>query len=230
MDWREEHGKVLIDFLNYMNSRTDKYILKGGTALAQCYGLNRFSEDIDIDGSGNSFLNICHTFAKQHGYECRIAKDTETVKRCLMHYGGVKPLKIEMSSRRAIISEREITTINGIRVYNINTMAILKASAYQQRNKIRDLFDVTFIINNYYDELEETTKLILQNALEYKGLEHFDYIVNNQEDELIDIEILAENFLNAIDTMGVLVDEDERTEIEEDYFNSFSNNGIKPNI
>ena len=44
------HKKVIIDFLNYLNSQTDQFILKGGTALMLCYGLNRFSEDIDLDG------------------------------------------------------------------------------------------------------------------------------------------------------------------------------------
>lgn len=96
-------------------------------------------------------------------------------------------------------------------------MAILKAAAYQQRDKIRDLFDVTFIINEYYSKLSPSSKLVLQNALEYKGLEHFDYIVNNQQDELIDIDKLAENFLYVCETVGIFLEPQEVNAIKSDF-------------
>lgn len=208
MDWREQHGKIIKDFLEFMNKETSNYILKGGTCLAQCYNLDRFSEDIDLDGKGNQIIDICKKFAEKYGFECREAKNTDTVKRCMIHYGGIKPLKIEMSARRVHIPEEEVTTINGIRAYVIDTMAMLKTSAYQQRDKIRDLYDVTFIINNYYDQLSSSTKALMQNALQYKGLEHFDYIISNQKDELINIDILAENFLKAYEKVGLLLDKE----------------------
>ena len=47
--WREKHLHVIIAFLQALNVRTASYILKGGTALMLCYGLTRFSEDIDLD-------------------------------------------------------------------------------------------------------------------------------------------------------------------------------------
>lgn len=49
-DWRPEHGKTIYSFLEYLNKRSDNFILKGGTALLTCYELDRFSEDIDLDG------------------------------------------------------------------------------------------------------------------------------------------------------------------------------------
>jgi predicted nucleotidyltransferase component of viral defense system len=39
----------MVSYLLLLNKRTDQFILKGGTALARCYGLDRFSEDIDLD-------------------------------------------------------------------------------------------------------------------------------------------------------------------------------------
>jgi len=76
-------------------------------------------------------------------------------------------------------------------------MAILKTMAYMQRDKIRDAYDVPFIINNYYDKLNENTKILLQDALSYKGIEHLDYLIHNQPDELIDNKKLEDNFLEA---------------------------------
>lgn len=217
MDWRTKHGEVIRDFLQFLNKKTDKYVLKGGTALAQCYGLNRFSEDIDLDGQGEMILDICHDFAKYYHYDYRDAKNTDTVKRCMIHYGGTKPLKIEMSARKKIIGSSEKTKINGISVYQLDILALLKASAYQQRDKIRDLFDITFLINHYYDSLQAGTRIVLQNALLFKGFEHFDYITHNQGDELIDKNFLAEQFLLAYDRVGLLSTEEEKEEIEEEY-------------
>ena len=50
MDWREKHEQVIKELLDYINDKGDSYILKGGTALKQCCNLDRFSEDIDLDG------------------------------------------------------------------------------------------------------------------------------------------------------------------------------------
>lgn len=211
MDWREKHGQVIDSFLSFMNGITDRYILKGGTALQKCYNLTRFSEDIDLDGSnGNQIITICQNYCKNNGFSLRIAKNTDTVKRFMIDYNGIKPLKIELSSRRKSIPEEDTIIINGIKTYTINVMTELKVSAYQQRDKIRDLFDITFIINNYYNDLEKGTKRILRNALEYKGLEHFDYIISTQKDELINQDILASSFLEAYEKVGLLATSKEK--------------------
>ncbi len=70
----------------------------------------------------------------------------------------------------------------------------MKINAYTNRDKIRDLYDVTFIYSNYSDHLSHQTVALLRSAVEYKGLEQFDYIIQNQEDELIDSNKLSEDF------------------------------------
>lgn len=95
-------------------------------------------------------------------------------------------------------------------MYDIDTLASMKANAYASRNKIRDLYDVAFICNNYLEELSDQSKLQIQEALLAKGLDYFDYVVENQEDELIDKEKLVEDFLNTWDKIGLNTDEEER--------------------
>ena len=46
--WQQDHKEVIHQFLKQMNTVSSSFILKGGTALMECYGLDRFSEDIDI--------------------------------------------------------------------------------------------------------------------------------------------------------------------------------------
>lgn len=42
-DWRDKHQNVINEFLNFLNKKTDDFILKGGTSLLICYNLDRFS-------------------------------------------------------------------------------------------------------------------------------------------------------------------------------------------
>ena len=75
MNWQTKHRETIIDFLIYLNTCTDKYVLKGGTALFVCYGLDRFSEDIDLDGyNSNEIILIVENFCKRMDYKYRIAK------------------------------------------------------------------------------------------------------------------------------------------------------------
>ena len=72
---QEKHGKVIDDFLKDLSTtQKDAFILKGGTALLKCYGLDRFSEDIDLDGTKKNIKEFVDKFCKKYGYEYRIAK------------------------------------------------------------------------------------------------------------------------------------------------------------
>lgn len=205
-NWREEHFKVINKFLIYLNEKTEDFVLKGGTALLICYNLDRFSEDIDLDGKNNrNIKKIVDDFCKINNYKYRIAKETDTVKRFMITYNNEeRPLKIEVSYRRKEIRNNEITKINGILVYNINEICLMKASAYSGRDKIRDLYDICYICNNYWDELSKDVKSFIRVAVEYKGLEQFEYIIKDQKDELIDNKKLEEDFLKMYDKLGIL--------------------------
>jgi predicted nucleotidyltransferase component of viral defense system len=215
-DWRDAHGKAIKAFTQYLNKKTVAYILKGGTALYLCYHLDRFSEDIDLDGRERALIEIVDGFCAENGYTYRVAKDTETVQRCLMNYGNPeKPLKIEASYRRREIDDEEITRINGIQVYNIESLCVMKSNAYVSRDKLRDLYDVAFICNNYYDQLSPQARALLRSAVEHKGVEQFDYITRQQSDALIDPEKLADDFLKMYDRLGLLMDERESRMLSE---------------
>jgi predicted nucleotidyltransferase component of viral defense system len=214
-DWQIAHGKVIDAFLEYLNDKSNDFVLKGGTALLSCYNLDRFSEDIDLDGKSRNIEEIVNTFCKKSGYAYRIAKDTDTVKRYMINYGdNGRPLKIEVSYRRREIDAEEITKINGILVYNLNDLTVMKTNAYTSRDKIRDLYDVTFICNHYFDQLNPQTISLLRSAIEYKGIEQFDYIVKEQHDELIDEKKLAGDFLSMYDKLGLLYDRQEKQIID----------------
>ena len=217
-DWRVQHGEVITDFLNCLNgiNTLDHFILKGGTALMTCYGLDRFSEDIDLDGLNPDIEKIVNTFCFEQGFTYRTAKDTNTVKRFMIDYGNAgKPLKVEVSYRRKSIDPSEITKINGITVYDIEPLCIMKANAYASRDRIRDLYDLTFICNNYWSELSAPTQAIVRSTVEHKGIEQFDYLIQTQSDELIDNDKLAADFLKMFDRLDLLADGKDRGLLED---------------
>ncbi len=204
-DWHESHRAVEREFLGFIGSDSG-LVLKGGTALMLCYGLPRFSEDLDFDAAASEISTIARVeaFCRARDYDCHIKKDTDTVQRCTVHYGGVKPLKIETSYRRAQIDPAEVAVVGGITTYKLPVLAQMKLGAYLGRERLRDLFDVSFIVNEHWDDLPVDVRRSFTYALQAKGLERFDAVLADQEDELVDTDALAEAFLRAYERAGLL--------------------------
>ena len=66
----------------------------------------------------------------------------------------------------------------------------------------------------YIEQLSEDTKGFIKGVFIAKGLEHFDYVMNTQEDSLIDKKALANTFLLVWDKFGLLYNEEEREILE----------------
>jgi predicted nucleotidyltransferase component of viral defense system len=217
-EWQIKHSEVISSFLKHLNSQTDDFILKGGTALMACYGLDRFSEDIYLDGKNESIGKYVADFCEKENFSFRVAKDTDTVKRYMIHYGDIgKPLKIEVSFRKKAIAHDEFTKIDDITVYTIDNLCAMKVNAYIGRDKLRDLYDLSFICKRYWDTLPAALKIVIRNAIEHKGIEQFDYITREQQDDLIDKDKLADDFLTLYDKLGLLYDENEKKIIDEGF-------------
>lgn len=207
-DWKTQHLTTIQSFLKELNSKYSDFYLKGGTSLMLCYNLDRFSEDIDLDSRNKNIKKFVDEYCASHHFSYRTAKDTDLVKRFMIYYAErSKPLKVEISYRKKTIAKDEVTKINGINVYNINQLAIMKANAYTGRDKIRDFYDICFICNNYWNDLDTNVKAIVRIALEYKGLEQYEFIIKDQQDELINNDKLLEDFLTVCDKLDLLTED-----------------------
>lgn len=205
---QKEQQMEMYNFLVFLNRYSNQYILKGGTALMFAYGLNRFSEDIDLDSTNKEKIKeLVEKYSKIYKTPINIKKETDTVFRVMLKYNEKKdPLKVEVSFRKTFIPEDSYKKISGMMVYNIDHLANMKAMAYLDRNRLRDLFDVTFIVNKYYEQLSSLARSGLISAFQHKGLEHFDYITSQQSDPLIDPKVLEDSFLKAYDKLGLFMD------------------------
>lgn len=216
MDEREgKHIAVITDLLTYLNSKTDKYILKGETALRICYGLDRSSYDIDLDGKGDKIFSIIDEFCKIRNYSYTILKNTNIVKIFEIHYDENDLLRIEVSGRMSHINYAQLKKINGIIVYDLDSLTSMKCVDYGSKDKITDFYDILFICNNYYDKLSKQSKNQIFYTLSYKGIEQYDYLVHSQpKDGSINNKRLLDMFLMAINRIGMLTDEEDKKNIE----------------
>jgi len=149
---RDTHKDFMKHILQEINRRELPTYLKGGTALLLCHGLNRFSEDIDLNSEKKFNLeSIIKQSAKKSNITIKAiktAKDSDTTHRYKVIYNENKTLKIE-TSFRSKIKESQVAIYNGIRAYKIEAMIDMKLSAINGRNKARDFHDIIFLADRY---------------------------------------------------------------------------------
>jgi len=132
-------------------------VLKGGTALLLCYGLDRFSEDLDFDAPKKLNLESRIEHALRPATESlRLTrtKDTDSVQRYRMEYasGGTGGrLKIEVSCRDTI-NDDDVVLRSGIRTYRPSCLIAQKLRALAGRTAARDLYDIHFLAKSFREE------------------------------------------------------------------------------
>lgn len=141
-------------------------VLKGGTALLLCYGLDRFSEDLDFDSAKK--LNLESRLQNALApltLSLRITrtKDTDTVQRYRIEYDAsaiTGRLKVEISFRTAV-SEADVVLRAGIRTYRAAQLIAQKTNALENRTVARDLYDIHFLAQHHRDSFspEVVTRL-----------------------------------------------------------------------
>lgn len=84
-DEKELHVTLMKSILEEISNKKLPTYLKGGTALLLCYGLDRFSEDIDLNSeitfNLENVIKIASQKVKIEISEIKILKDTNTTKR-----------------------------------------------------------------------------------------------------------------------------------------------------
>lgn len=141
-------------------------IFKGGTALNKCFGLDRFSEDLDFTCDGWVESNELEDGLKRFKIEFEIEKKNYSngiqwvlrIKGPL--YIGIKnsmcKIVFDLSLREKIILRPEIKTI-GVLIEQIPSFDVLvmqekeifaeKIRTIMTRDKARDVYDLNFLIN-----------------------------------------------------------------------------------
>lgn len=145
-------------------------VLKGGTALALLYGLDRHSVDLDFDCG----------LAKRVSIKSQVRRGLREVdvsmsafrrgrpmwkgRRFHVHYinpadNADRLLKVELSFRNVPQAD-DIEVVDGIRTYKTPALFDQKMNAADDRTKARDLYDLGFLAESYGDSF--STEQILR--------------------------------------------------------------------
>lgn len=168
----------------------DSFILKGGTALKFYYGLDRYSEDLDFDtiSSGANIKKALEKHKDFKNWKIHDKKDTEFSTRFTIDYGatnelGAYPLKIEVSARDKEKIKNgllKFSNIDGVNVYDIETIAQMKRQAFLSRNKIRDFYDIGFLLDKYPQCFDAQNLIDIENKIQYMGADELNLLLINE--------------------------------------------------
>lgn len=165
---RETHRKTAYAqdiIVRAVYARIGTAVLHGGTAIWRCYQGKRFSEDLDFYfPSGRKAIDEIFNDLKQAGFEIRKKKISErSVYSELELNRTVVRLEATFQNKKGIICDFELSDGNYIPIYSLSEEEFLreKALTYLKRRKVRDLWDVFFLVGRIgKTDSEEVGQLI----------------------------------------------------------------------
>lgn len=173
-------------------------VLHGGTAIWRCYKGNRFSEDIDIYiqrdlGKINDFFESL----KKKGFNIKRKKVSETSLFSLVELNRAE-VRVEAVFKNVAGSLKEYETVEGnlITVYTLTPEELVKEkiATYIKRMKVRDLYDVFFLLKHVNNKKDIESKLSFL-------INNFKIPVDTKELKVIIIEGLIPDVNKMLDYM-----------------------------
>ncbi len=128
----------------------NKAVIHGGTALWRCYSGNRFSEDVDvyIEKDLRKVSNLFTEFEKR-GFKVERKKISDnSIYSSLNLSGTIVRFEAIFKKIGGILKDYETIEGNTVIVYTLSAEELIKEKSrtYIKRRKIRDLYDVFFLI------------------------------------------------------------------------------------
>ena len=206
---REIHRKIAYAqdlIVNEVYLVFNKAVLHGGTAIWRCYNGKRFSEDLDFYlPNDKKKIEALLENLKKAGFNIKKRKISENSIYSELELNRLL-VRLEATFQKisGIICDYEMSDGNIISIYSLTPESFLveKSSAYLKRFKVRDLWDVFFLlkfvgdpeaikeignlIKNYKRPLdEEDLKVILLEGIVPSANEMIDYIKRKWENKYI---------------------------------------------
>ena len=204
---REAHRKIAYAqdiIVKEVYSVLNNSVLHGGTAIWRCYSGKRFSEDLDFYLSKDrESIERLFERLKLRGFEIKKKKISENsiYSELELDRTSVR-LEATFQNISGIICDYEMSDGNFISIYSLTPEAFLaeKINTYLKRLKVRDLWDVFFLLKSvdspkkikeisslikcYKKPVdEENLKTILLEGIVPSAEEMIDYIKRKWEQE-----------------------------------------------
>lgn len=144
-------------------------VLHGGTAIWRCYNGNRFSEDVDVYLTKDvKKLDLLFDNLKKQGFEIEKKKIGENSVYSKLKINR-NEVRFEALFKKVSGSLKEYETAEGnlITVYTLTPEEFIKekVAAYLKRNKVRDLYDIFFLLRfvSNPDKIRENLNYFVKN-------------------------------------------------------------------
>jgi len=144
-------------------------IIHGGTAIWRCYNGNRFSEDIDVYlPKDNKRIESFFKSLEKKGFKItkKRIKENSLYSELIFNETSIRLEAVFEINKKPILkkyetSESFFTNVNTLSPENL---IIEKTKTYLKRKKIRDLYDVFFLLSySEKNKVQETLKDLIKN-------------------------------------------------------------------
>ena len=137
--------KTLFEIFNYA-------VMHGGTAIWRCYQGNRFSEDIDVYiNKDTKKLNLLLGELEKKGFQTKKKKISENSVYFSFEFNRIT-VKFDAIFKKisGVLKDYETVDGNFATIYTLTPEEFLreKVSAYLNRFRIRDLYDIFFMLKH----------------------------------------------------------------------------------
>lgn len=152
----------------------DNAVFHGGTSIWRCYKGNRFSEDIDMYLTRDfKKINEFFSLLEKKGFIIERKKITETSIFSTLKFNR-ENVRFEAVFKKIRGSLKEYETAEGnfLTVYALKPEELIKEkiSAYLKRQKIRDLYDIFFLLR-YVENLSSVKKELKEFIVKFENPE-----------------------------------------------------------
>ena len=206
---RELHRKIAYAqdlIVKEVYSVFDKAVLHGGTAIWRCYNGRRFSDDLDFYlPKDKKKINVLFENLEKVGFKIEKKKISDNSIYSELELDGLLTrLEATFQNIPGIICDYEMSDGNNISVYSLDPKSFVaeKSITYLKRFKVRDLWDVFFLlkiidnakevkevgnlIKNYKKPLdEEDLKVTILEGIIPSANEMINYIQQKWENKYI---------------------------------------------
>lgn len=150
----------------------DDAVIHGGTAIWRCYRGNRFSEDIDVylNKKDPEKISAFFQLLQKKGFLIEKKKTGEnSIFSTLRKERTIVRFEAVFEKKKGVIREYETCEGNIIAVYTLTPENLVseKVSAYLKRLKIRDLYDIFFLLR-YIENISPVRKDLEKLLAGYK--------------------------------------------------------------
>ena len=146
-------------------------VLHGGTAIWRCYNGNRFSEDIDVYISKNiERISLLFENLKKKGFVVKKKRIRENSLFSVIELNGtIIRFEALFKKIRGSLKEYENCDSNFLTIYTLLPEEIIreKVDTYLKRFKIRDLYDIFFLLR-YVENKRNIQKNLAELIKDFK--------------------------------------------------------------